>query len=302
MRLLQIWLVLVLSVLGASRAWADGPPPVAIGFYNQVIRDIPRADVEVTLKFWVDELAETLKLPFKPIRFYDSMAEMRRALNAGEINFIVASSMGVAQTFPNEELQGGFTGHRNQPDHLLLVVRKTAGIERLKDLGGKRLALLGADELSEVYLETLLMRAWGKPDETKLAAVRREKRSNTLMHDLFFDRADAALVKRNTFDSAVALNPQVGQHVLVLDAFTFKGKSAHIGLFSAKVAPEHAAAITAAVMKLGQTARGRQVLDIYNADVMVQTKVQDLDPFRELLSQHRSLTAAAGAPPKKGAR
>jgi ABC-type phosphate/phosphonate transport system substrate-binding protein len=302
MKLWRICLALALSCFSAGVVLADLPPPIAIGFYNQVIRDIPRKDVEVSLRFWTDELAASVNVPFKPIRFYDSMHDMRRALNSGEINFIVASSMGVAQTFPNEELRDGFAGLRNQSDHLLLAVRKASGIQRLTDLAGKRLALLSSDELSEVYLETLLMKAWGKPDETRLGEVHREKRSNTLVHDLFFGRADVALVKRNTFDSAVALNPQVAQQVIVLEDFTFKGRSPHIGLFSSKVAPEHAAAITAAVMRLGQTARGRQVLEIYNSDVMVPTKVQDLDPFRELLSQHRALLAVAGAMPKKGAR
>ncbi|MBK6651620.1 MAG: PhnD/SsuA/transferrin family substrate-binding protein [Betaproteobacteria bacterium] len=292
----------VLLLCSRNGAFADAPPPIAIGFYNPVIRDVPRKDVEVTLRFWADELGASIKVPFKPIRFYDSLSDMRRDLKAGEINFIVGTSMGVAQIFPNEELRDGFSGLKNQPDHLLLVVRRASGIQRPGDLADKRIALLDGDELSEVYLEVLLMKAWAKPDETRLASIHREKRSSTLVHHLFFNQVDAALVKRNTYDAAVAMNPQVGKQVMVLEDYTFKGRSPHIALFSSRVAPQHAEAITKSVLTLGQTARGRQLLDIYNADSMVVTRVQDLDPFRELLNQHRVLKATAGSAPKKVAR
>ena len=45
--------------------WAEeAPPPIAIGFYTPVFRDVPRADVEISLKFWVEELGQLVKLRY----------------------------------------------------------------------------------------------------------------------------------------------------------------------------------------------------------------------------------------------
>lgn len=299
---LRAWLVIGL-LCGSWNAWADeAPPPIAIGFYTPVFRDVPRADVEVSLKFWIDELAQSLKLKFKPIRFYDRMEDLKRDMKSGEINFLVATSMGVVQNFSAGELRDGFSGLKTMPDHLFLVVRRDSGIRSPADLAGKRVAILDGDELSEVYLDTLMMKALGKSAATGAPEIMREKRSSTLVHRVFFNRADASLVSRNTFEAAAAMNPQIGHQLQVLDAYSFMGRSLHIGLFSARVAPHDAELITKSALTLGSTARGRQVLDIYNADSMVQTKVQDLEPFLELLAQRRMLKDALMTVRKKGAK
>lgn len=299
---LRVWLALGLFC-GEWNVWADEvPPPVAIGFYTPVFRDVPRADVEVSLKFWIDELAQLVKLKFKPIRFYDRMEDIKRDMKSGEVNFMVATSMGVAQYFAMDELRDGFSGLKNIPDHLFLVVRRASGIHSPADLAGKRVAILDGDELSEVYLDTLMMKALGKSAATGSPSITREKRSSTLVHRVFFNQADAVLVRRNTYEAASALNPQIGQQLQVLEAYSFKGRSPHIGLFSSRMALHDAEAITRSAMTLGSTARGRQVLDIYNADSMVQTKVQDLEPFLDLLAQHRTLKDALGITKKKGAK
>lgn len=283
----------------AAVSAAELVTPIAIGFHTPVYRDVPRKDVEISLKFWVEELAQSLNLRFKPIRFYDDIGDLRRDMKSGDINFLIASSMAVAQHFSAGELRGGFSGLKSAPGHLLLVVRRDAGIRTLADLAHKRVAILAQDELSEVYLETLLMKSGGKPDGSELANVFREKRSNALVHRLFFNQADVALVNRNSFEAALAMNPQVGQQMVVLDDHTFKGVSPHIGLFSSDVSQSDIDAITRSALTLGNTPRGRQVLDIYNADAMVKTKVEDLQPFWDLLALNRSLQKSL-APRKKG--
>jgi hypothetical protein len=283
--------VLFFLGLGASRA--EPLPPVAIGFYMPVMREISRRDVEVSLRFWVEELARSISLTYRPVQYYDSMDEMKRDMAAGKINFIVANGMGVAQHFSPAELGDGFSGYKDLPENLLLVVRRDAGIRSAADLAGKRIGLLDRDELTDLYLETLLLKAWGKADWGRLGPVTRETRSGKLAHRLFFGQADAALIYRSGYEAAVALNPQVGQRLMILDDYTFKTRSPHIGLFSSQVPRDQRETIAKAAMKLNDTVRGRQVLQIYQADRLVLTAVRELDPYYELLEEHRALKAAA---------
>lgn len=285
-------LLILLLALATHGARADEPPPIAIGFYMPLIRDVPRRDVEVTLRFWVEELTKSFNLTYRPVRLYDNMNELKRDMLADEINFVVASSMAVAQHFSNAELAGGFSGVKATPEHLLLVVRRAAGIRTLTDLAGKRVLVLDQDELSEIYLKTLLMKASLSPNS--LAAIKTEKRSNSLVLQLFFNQGDAALINRSAFEIARTMNPQIGERLEVLEAYTFEARSSGTGLFSARVSPEHRDFITQAALKIGTTVRGRQLLDIYQADAMVKTEVSDLNPYRELLETYLKLADKAG--------
>ncbi len=299
-RHLRFWIALILLFAGGVGVRAEALPPLAIAFQTSVINDLPRKDVEISLRFWIEELSRSLNLPYKPVRFYDSMADLKRDMANGTVNFMVANSMDVAENFSLNEIAEGFAGYKSEPDHLLLVVRRDAGISRAADLIGKRLALAEYDQLAVVYLETLIMQGGGKPDEKSLVPIIWEQRSNKLAHRLFFGQADAALIYRNGYESALALNPQIGQRLKVLDDYSLKIRSPHIGLFSAQLRPEHREAIAQAAMKLNNTARGRQVLQIYLADSLVLTSPRDLAPFQRLLEQHRTLKAGQKGSARKG--
>ncbi len=285
---IRLALVLVLLCFGLARA---EPTPVAIGFYLPVVRDLPRKDVEVSLRFWVEELSRSIGLTYQPVQMYDDLVDLKRDMASGKVNFLVTTAISAVTHFAPEELADGFAGYKNAADHLLLVVRRDADINTPGDLAGKRIALTENDELSDLYLETLLLKAWGKPDWKRLGQITREQRSSKLAHRLFFGQADAALLYRNGYEAALALNPQLGQRLQVLEAYSLKIRSPHIGLFSAQVRPEQRETITQAVLRLNETARGRQVLQIYLADNLVRTPLHDLAPFRELIETHRKLLA-----------
>jgi len=285
---IRLALTLVLLCCGLARA---EPPPVAIGFYLPVVRDFPRKDVEVSLRFWIEELARNLGLSYQPVQMYDDLASLKRDMASGKRNFLVTTAIGAVQHFAPEELADGFAGYKQVPDHLLLVVRREAGISAPGDLAGKRVALMEGDELSDLYLETLLLKAWGKADWKRLGPITREQRSGKLAHRLFFGQADAALIYRNGYEAALAMNPQLRQHLQVMEAYSLKVRSPHIGLFSAQVRPEHREEITQAALRLNETARGRQVLQLYHADDLMRTSLRDLAPFRELIETHRRLLA-----------
>lgn len=283
------WLWLAMLALVSSAARAEAPPPMAIGVYLPVIRDVPRKDVEVSLKFWIEELVKGAKLTYKPLRVYDQLDAMQRDLDNGEINLIVATAMGMVQHFKAEDLADGFSGYKAKFDDLMLVVRSDAGIRTPADLVGKRMSLLEGDELTDVYLPTLMMRTGLRGDMSQLGSVTRHPSTSKQVYGLFFGKVDAALVYRNTYETALTLNPQIGQRLQVLDAYTFKTRSPYLSLFSSRLSPEHRQLMTDSALRLSDSPRGRQMLDLYHADVLERTRVQDLMPYRELLKDYGAL-------------
>lgn len=296
------WLVCLLCLALARPALPTDQTILAVGFYSPVIRDLSRQDVEISLRYWVDELASTAGVETRPMRFYDDIPSLRRDVESGVINFLVITAIDAIRHFSPGSLKDGFAGYKHTPDHLLLVVRKDARIAHPGDLAGKRLVLLDDDELSQLYLETLLLKAWGQADWQRLGPVAREARSLKLIHRLFFGQADATLIHRNAYDSALALNPQIQDRLQILEAYTFPSRSHHIGLFSARVPEAERERISLAALALNDTPRGRQMLNIYRADELVRSTVKDLEPFHNLLDTHRALRSRAagkrGSEPK----
>lgn len=290
------WLVGVfLLVVGQAPVGAAEPPPFAFGVYLPTIREVPRKDIEVSMRFWFEELARVSAIKIRPVRYYDDMASLRRDVNAGEIDFFIASEMGVAEVFSAGELRDGVVSYKTVDDDLLLVVRRDAGIRSMKDMAGKRFAMLDGDELSKVYLETLLLGALGPTGPDQLGVITLEPRSSKLTHRLFFGQADVALVYRSGYEAALELNPQIGQRLQVLDAYTFKTRSPFIGLFGAHVDDAFREVLIQIILTVGDTPRGRQMLQLYQGNVMARASVSEIAPYKALLDKRRLLKLTGSA-------
>ncbi len=290
------WLVgVLLLVFGQAPVGAAEPPPFAFGVYLPTIREVPRKDIEVSMRYWFEELARVSSIKIRPVRYYDDMASLKRDVNAGDIDFFIASAMGVAEVFPPGELRDGVVSYKTVDDDLLLIVRREAGIRSVKDIVGKRFAMLDTDELSKVYLETLLLSALGSTGPDQLGAITLEPRSSKLTHRLFFGQADVALVYRSGYEAALELNPQIGQKLQVLDAYTFKTRSPFIGLFGAHVDDDFREKLIKIILAVGETPRGRQVLQLYQGNVMARANVSEIAPYKALLDKRRLLKLPGSA-------
>ncbi len=282
------WLGVLFLCIAPTVAHA-APPLLATGVYMQAIRDIPRKDVEITVRFWVEEIADKAGVTIKPIQLYDDLSDLKRDVVAGKVNYIVGTPMGLVQHFSDEDLAGGFTGAGAPNDALILVVRRDAGIKTPRDLAGRRVQLRERDELSEIYLNTLLRSSGVSPSQ--LEAVSTQKNANALVLKLFFNQCDAALITRNAFEVAAELNPQIRTHLQVLDAYSFEDYRDNIGLFSSSVSTEDREALIAAALKVENTPRGRQLLEIYRTDRLILSHASDLRSYRALLATHNKLAS-----------
>ena len=130
--------------------------------------------------------------------------------------------------------------------------------------------------------------------------VLRDSRSSKLVHRLFFNDADAAFLYSSAYDVAVSLNPQIGQRLQVLDEYSFKTRSPYTALFTSRTPPDMREQFINVAVNLQGTPRGKQVLQIYQTDLMDKTYVTDLKPYWDLLKVYRILkTVTASADKKK---
>jgi len=270
---------------------------VRIGFNVKIARDLNRADVQAALSLWADELSSKFNVPTESL-FYDDMVNLRQDFDRGKVNFVIAAGMDFARYFKHNELAEGFRGTLQQDHTLLLLAHRDADIDDLKRLQGKRIAVLKGDELSEVYLETLCLRHYRRPCAQVFSNIETVANSNQLILRLVFGKADMVLTKRNGFETARELNPQVGRVAVELTRFPIK--SSYYGLFNKKTNPSLRKHGLQRIPQMHQDVRGRQVLEIFKLDRLELVSTDELRPFYELLSEYEALLPVAAG--KRSAR
>ena len=285
-----ILLPLLLSLLLTSASSSAAPPSqesLRIGVDLSSLRDASRADVEVSLKVWSDELMRELEVPAE-VMFYPAMPDVRRALEAGRVNFIIGDGLDLLRHFTPNDLSDGFGGQAPNEGQLFLLVRKAADIKQASDLAGKRVVLLSANAISNLWLETCCLRTFQRTCAKAGLQVNTEQRSRQLVLKLFFDKADAALVRGYAYELARELNPQIGQRIDILERIDIYPGA--LGLFGRQVSPAFRDYVIAKVPQLHDHPRGRQILEVLQTSRVGRVPHSLLDPIRDLVREHEMLS------------
>lgn len=281
MKMLLACLVCLLALLGNSVRGADA---LNMGFYLPGIRDANLADVKVTLKLWAEEVGKIYDID-ATANTYADMASMRRDMQSGALNMVVAPGMEIAETFAADELAEGFNGkHRGTGEGLALIVRAAGEIKEFGQLRGRNVLRLANDRLSSVFLESRCRELARQACDDFLRIVD-EKHNSQAIHKVFFGQADAALVSLSSLHAAGELNPQVRQRLRIL--LDWKTTSLAFGMMSVLTPPSLRARVIDSALRVATTVRGRQILEIFKTDYMERVDVHELQPYWSLHRESR---------------
>jgi ABC-type phosphate/phosphonate transport system substrate-binding protein len=281
------WLLACLVFfLTGSVSRAAEPELFNMGFYLPGVRDVPRADVLVTLQLWADEIGKIYGYQAKPL-LYENMTDLHRDMVSGKLNIAVAPGMEMAETFRMDELAEGFIGRHNHADEGLALVAADPALRKFADLRGKRVVRLSNDRLSEIFLEVECRNQMGGPCRDQFS-VSEEKRDAQLVYKVFFGHADAALVKLSTLQAVEEMNPQIAKRLHVL--LDWKVKSISFGMMNPRNPPGFRGRLLSAALLASKQVRVKQILELFKTDYMERTMPADLEPYWRLHDEYQSLT------------
>lgn len=267
--------------------YGQGPARINMGFYFPSINDIAdRTDIEISLTFWTKELTEEVAVTESHAFLYDTVQTMRKAFDEGEIDMIIAPPLVIAKYFDRAMLADGFVGVREEGlnNSLLLLVNKDR-IDTLKDLRGKRIILPVNDELAEVFLDTLTLKTFKKSFKNIFSVAQPKIKNNRIVLDLFFDKADAAIVYQGAFDVMAELNPQILTKLKILASYPVRAKNFS---YFHKDYPLREL-LTQKAMSYGEFPRAKQILAVYKTPVLDYCKVEELEMFDALYAEYLEL-------------
>ena len=287
MNLGRLILLLFLAGLQVSPAQAaTQQEPLKLGFYLPAIRDANLADMKISLGIWVTEISKPFGLTVTTTTYAD-IATMRQALDRAEMNLFSGPGMELAEVFTPEEIRSGYARrNKSVEEGIVLLVSNTSGIKRFADLRNKRLSRLSNDRLSDIFLEVQCIKTAGMACRDFLQ-MKEEKRDIQSVYNVFFGRADAALVSLATLRTANELNPQVGQRLhLLLD---WKAKALMFGIMTRHTQDSYRTLILNSVTESMKTPRGRQILELFKTDYLEPVDAEALQPYWALLREYNEL-------------
>ncbi len=286
------------SFVAANDEPPKGDTVLRIGFFYPSISQIAdRTDILVSMNFWMQEISQNFDQPAAQVQLFDKIEVMQQAYASGNINMVVAPPMSLAIHFDRNSLTDCMIGRRDKDklDSLLLISRTNIRASSLMGLKDKHLLTPDNDELAEIFLNLLTLKASNLPYTKFFGKVSRSKQARRMILDLFFDKADAALINQTTYDVMLELNPQIANKVKIMEIYPLVSRSYSF------VHPDYAMRerLKSNYLKVAETARGRQLLTIYQHDALAFCDVHDLDKFDALYAEYQKLMQKVSTPQKR---
>ena len=267
------------------------------GFSSEIVGDLNESDAKAAMKVWGRTVVRErgIDAPAEPV-FFAGLPEMIRAFEGGTVD---AVSLTVPEYFAltrtagaNSILLGSYGGQA--AEEYLVLTHRTSGITRLEELRGRAITVLHEPRtaLSEVWLETLLLRRSLGPADRFFAALHHQTKVTKVVLPVFFRQADACVVHRRAFDVLCELNPQLGRDLVILE--TSPKLVPGLLCFRDAYQPAFRSDLITALTELDRAPAGRQLLTIFQCDRIQPGSDQDLASARQLLDEYASLRRAAG--------
>lgn len=176
----------------------------------------------------------------------------------------------------------------------ILLVHRNSAFKKLADLSGAHVVShLHRDMLlSPAWLGTLLASNGLKQPEHFFGRQTVNDKVSQVVLPVFFRRVDAACLARQSWETAVELNPQLGRDVVAL---AVSPKVIPIGFaFRRNTDPEMRKALVASIWSVSSYTAGLQIVELYQSRAFVVRPLSAMNPSLELLRDYVRVSAQAG--------
>lgn len=233
---------------------------------------------------------------------FESNAELIEALKNKRIDMVGGSPNQIVQIAREVAIEPAFVaeGLRGFFHEAVLLVANDAPYTSVKDLEGKTLMLLEGAEGGHLrlWLDTWTLREAGRPFESLFGTIVFGRNGSQTTLACFFEKADACLVPRGTFEEARKANPQVGVKLRELGSSV--GLPAAVLAFRPGFDRRMKAMVTEVVTHVQNNVFGQQVMKLFHQKRFIRLKPEHLAATEELVREHDQLLAAyrAGGKPR----
>lgn len=303
---LALLIVGLASTVNPTLAQTDAasPAPVRVGFTRAMFRGVNENDARAALKAYVGILARDRGLTVEgdPLIF-DGTADLGVSLRSAKVDVFVCPTdemLAIPAELVTDPYLITVIGKTSGTEYLLLT-HADSGLATLKDLTGRRVAVLHnvQGSLAKYWLDVLFRNGGLDVADAQVGELRFVAKPALAILPVFFRQLEACVVTRESLAVMTEMNPQVGRQVRILAT---SPRIVPAGTFFRRgfdSESKRKIVETASYMETNPT--GRQVLAIFQMERVNARGDAELATTRQLLADHARLTAlsnrATPAPP-----
>jgi hypothetical protein len=185
-------------------------------------------------------------------------------------------------------------------DRMLLVSRNDPQIRSILELKGRKIAVYSNlnDELNlpSLWLTTRVLKSGSDYRDEYASSVYKVRKGINAISDVFFRKADAAVVPERDFDISKELNPQIGAQLSVIDSSKYMLYS--VLCYTEKLTTalnrykdRNLQSIADLLCNTNKTANGKQFLSIFRITGFIPYKSEYLKDTEALFKESQILSA-----------
>ncbi len=263
---------------------------LAMGFYYPSLSNVSsQTDIEISLNYWMKELTDKIDIKNSYSVIYDDIISMKTAFHNGKLDMVVAPPLLLSIHFDRNLLSDGFVGvnEKNKNDHLVIITNQK---EKMAPTGflGKRLLLPTNDLLAEVFMQTETIKQYHHSYQRVFRQISKVDTNQRIILDLFFDRADVAVVYQSALNLMAEMNPQISKEITILNSFAIKSRN-H-GYFHRDY--QYQVQLKKVAHQFTSEIRGQQILEAFQSSDIDTSSVDDLARFDAFYKSYLNLKKA----------
>jgi ABC-type phosphate/phosphonate transport system substrate-binding protein len=261
-----------------------------LGYAMKTLYDVDMKDAQAAFNLWGKELGEQSKMQVD-IRMYDTTEDLLKDFRQKKIDFAMVKTIDYfnIQNKDNIDNEHALTNVRNgkKGHKYLILVRSDKPFSHIKDLRQKKVTVIKWDEIGMLYLDVLLMKNRLPSNNSFLAFVEDKNKASQVVLSVFFGQSDACLIPDVNYQTITELNPQIKLQMRVLTSS--ENMLAGVGFFRQDYDDILKKIVLDAILNMGNTVRGKQILLLFKSEKFTIIEAKDLDPVGNLLKDYRGL-------------
>lgn len=288
--------VFILEVFFIETLPAQGMVDITVGFTADSFTDVDLRDANSALQIWVNEVCEVINrdsdIEYVPkAKIYYSFSELVNDVKRGEVDIVSFNALDYLTMKDKQLLEPALlAGNSDDPgEEFVLLVRKSAHADSFAALRNKKVLIPAGipAPIIKMWLGTLVYEVDGTRIEKFFAGVNTVAKSSQAVLNVFFGKADAAVVSQIAFRTLVELNPQLEQDLHIMRT----SPPVVIGLmcFRASMDERIKNRIKDIVFDVPNYPGGKQILTLFKRDVLIPFNPDYIKSLEVLLSQYQDI-------------
>lgn len=282
-----------------NQSTGKNPSLVYVGYSSLVFQDMDPRDGSAALIVYANQIKKNFSEKYKlsadfRAKVYYSIEEIKADLRDKKLNYLSVPTDQYFELKKSNELEPclATVSHNNKFTQYVIISSAAGSIKKITDLKGKSVSIPKNFKgwLVEKWLDVVLNKNKLKNAESCFSSLKYLDSEAKAVYDVFFNKVDAAIVRKSVFTTLVEMNPQLEKSILFIESSP--PILSHIVMYEKNSDLSVMEKIVRVTSELHLSKEGKQLLDIFKFNRLEKITEKDLKSVKDIVDEYNKLTVS----------